>query len=281
MTQDIASLLAQRFISRRDAKAIQKIDGGYAPVRDRSTSTDVGWSMRDIADHLNGGVTYGHYLLDGANQTKLMCFDCDLIDKPAKWVWQPDIASLGDTHYDQAVLDQWFTDNTRVYDTASPREDWRDRAHPGRAWYKLHMRLIADRITTAVRQELDIPAIAAYTGNKGVHVYGLTGKIPASQARLGAELVMKSLHFEHVNGSWIDTNQDPHDSNSLFTVEVYPKQDTVGEGGYGNLVRLPLGRNMKNTADPTFFIDQRRALNELMPHPDPAGLLASGNPWKD
>lgn len=282
MTQDLASILARRFICRRDAKARQRPDGTYAPVR-AADGSDEPWSMRDLADHLEGGAAYGHYLLDRESKTKLFCFDIDLNDSPGTWVWEPDFTQLpGWANYESAVLDKWIADNTKIYQTPSPRQDWKNRAHPARAWYKLHMRLLAEKLTLRITEELGVPAVAAYTGSKGIHVYGFTGHIPAAQAREGARLVLETVPgFEPDSGSvfWRDRNTDPREGFSNFTIEVFPKQDTVKGGGYGNLLRLPLGKNMKNPQDPCFFLDQTAPLKEFRPHPDPVFLLETGKPW--
>ena len=124
--------------------------------------------------------------------------------------------------------------------------------------------------------------LGTYTGNKGCHVYGFTGYAPASEIRQAAKLVMESLGTWQQTGEslWTDANADPVYGFQNVNVEVYPKQDQIEAGKYGNLCRLPLGVNLKRPQDPTFFIDQRTDHLQLVPHPDPAALLVSGDPWR-
>jgi hypothetical protein len=273
--------MARRFICRRDAKATQRPDGVYSPVR-RADGTDDPWSMTDLTHHLDGTATYGHYLLDAESKVKLFCLDVDLNKTGGSWVHRPDLSILGDTYYEPDVIEQWFLENTSVMPSESPRDDWRNRAHPGRNWYKFQMRSIAEKFSSRIWKELGIPVACSYTGNKGVHVYGFTGHVEAAVAASAAEMVLQSFGtFEQMKGFWRDTNPDPVDGFSNFNIEVFPKQDTVKPGGYGNLLRLPLGVNRKNPVDPCFFIDQRLAHDTLRPHPDPVALLENGNPWKD
>jgi hypothetical protein len=145
---------------------------------------------------------------------------------------------------------------------------------------------LGTRCSSRIHSELGIPVACSYTGNKGIHVYGFTGHVPAAAARGAAEMVLRSFGSFEPKGSndsvyWLDTNLDPQDGYSNYTIEVFPKQDEVGQGGYGNLLRAPMGRNLKNPSDPCFFIDQRREHTTLAPHPDPVALLTNGNPWKD
>jgi hypothetical protein len=279
--------MARRFICRRDAKAMQRPDGTYSPARryEGDAKFDLPWSMSDVTDHLNGKRTYGHYLLDAESKVKLFCLDVDLNKDPGTWMQRPDLALLGDTHYEPEVIEQWFLENSHAVPTPSPRNDWRDRSHPGRAWYKMQLRTLAEKFSSRISSELGIPTACSYTGNKGIHVYGFTGHIPAAAARAGAEMVLRSFgSFEPKVGEdifWHDTNLDPSDGYSNYTIEVFPKQDAIPAGGYGNLLRLPMGRNLKNPSDPCFFIDQRREHTTLAPHPDPVALLTNGNPWKD
>lgn len=65
------------------------------------------------------------------------------------------------------------------------------------------------------------------SGNKGVHVWCFFDKpLPARQVRV-----------------WVARDFMPEWEKLGITLEVFPKQDTVDEGGYGNLVKLPLGKH--------------------------------------
>ncbi|URG17489.1 hypothetical protein Mbo2_119 [Rhodococcus phage Mbo2] len=274
---DLPTLLATHFIARRDVKARQLLTGEYNPDKSH-------WQMANLSDHLAGRATYGHYLVSQENQTKLFAFDIDL-EVSGSWIQQADLSQLPEDWHSGPEADHWFAHNSYVHEFA-PREDWKNRAHPGRPWLKQQMRELVEKFTCAVRDHLGIPTVAAYSGNKGVHVYGLTGLIPAAEAREAAKLVMATVgggrfQIHKGNNFYKDTSVDWHDSYHNFSIEIFPKQDTVKEGGYGNLMRLPLGVNLKNPSDPTFILDQSTAHNTITPaSPELAArILASGNPW--
>lgn len=264
MAHELEALIARRFIARSDVKAVQAPDGQYRPVREKFT-------MGDLSDHLAGRVTYGHYLIGPENIVKGFTFDIDL-KTSGVWIEHPDLSTT--------FTEEAWEDGT-VRHPCNPRDLWRDRSHPARPWMKLQLRTIAEMLSSRARHSLGIDVACAYSGHKGVHVYGLTGPIPAREAREAAQLVLASFPGVFaVNGNHYDVHDSIWGGFSNFTVEVFPKQDTVDPGHFGNLLRLPLGRNNKSPGDPTFFLDQRLAHTELLPHPDPVALLASGDPWK-
>lgn len=149
---------------------------------------------------------------------------------------------------------------------------------------------MAEMLSGAVSKELDIPVAVAYSGNKGLHVYGFTGEMSGSQARAGALLAMEAAGQSFSStGEFVPSNgknfyqynsDDPIDGFKNLKIELFPKQDSMDGKDLGNLVRLPLGVNKKNPKDPCFFVDQRLPHTELVPHPDPVSLLLSGDPWK-
>lgn len=283
MENDLAKLIVKKFVQRRDKKAIQVADGGYRPKNEA-------WKMGDFNEHLAGVSTFGHYLCDQDSKVKLFAFDIDLA-QTGTWVEWPDLSALPDDALRGADAEAWFAATTIVHESA-PRTDWLDRRHPGREWYKLQLRSMAEVLSSAVRHELDIPVACAYSGNKGLHVYGFTGEMDAASARAGALLAMETAanmwsersEFKKVKAHYIYENTsrtDPESNWENLTIEVYPKQDEINPDGFGNLMRLPLGRNLKNPKDPTFFLDQRAPHTMLVPHPDPVALLNGKSPWKD
>lgn len=298
METDLARLLSLKFIQRPDAKAQQSSDGAWHPVRERDQSTgkmtgpNIPWKMRDLRDHIDGTKTFGNYLVDQENQVKLFVLDLDF-EKLGTWVQWPYLGA------DSPEANRYFTDdmaendrrfmNDTVIHESTPREDWLNRKHPGRTWYKLQLRETSDLLHRAISKELGIQTAVAYTGNKGLHVYGFTGTVDATQAREGALLALEaaanlwpgSLDVLPVKGKnfykFFDDSPTSYFNN--LSIEIFPKQETLSNGGYGNLVRLPLGKNLKNPKDPCFFIDRdisRVAGNEIVPHPDPAQLLNEG-----
>lgn len=295
----LAELVAKRFISRRDVKALQLPGGTYRPAA-------APFQMTDLLAHLSGAATYGHYLLDQENKTKFFAYDIDLVPGDCRlrtkdylppccaaghgnWLQEYDLAQTPPEHRTENIKDdgshewEWFRQHSTVH-PARPREDWHNRAHPGRGWWKFQMRTLGDMLASRIRKGLGVPALVMYTGNKGLHVYGLTGHTDAATVREGAIGVLESFgRFETLAGKnfYHDTNTDFYDSFSNFTIEVFPKQDTVEPGHYGNLMRLPFGKNLKNPQDPTFIVDERRNSRELLPVPDQTKALDLMTPFRD
>lgn len=247
----IAKRFAELFIARNDVMAIQRPSGEYNPVKEA-------FKMQSLLAHLDGSLTYGHYLLNTDNECKFFAFDIDL-----------DKEGLVPTE----VKDPGVWCN---FQPGKPRELWHNRAAiMERNYFKFQLRMLGGKLLAAIQRELGVRAAIAYSGNKGIHVYGFTGLVPAEVAREGALLVMKQLDcfdlvfgdnfYKHrpITESAIDAaefglhGQDHLASYSAITIEVFPKQIRIAPGGYGNLLRLPLGRNLKNPKDPTFFMDVR------------------------
>lgn len=277
MNNSLVNQIAKRFIQRRDVKAVQLPDGSYAPdVKLHGKYDPVGFNRQHLEDHLSGLHTYGHYLLDSEDQTKLFAFDIDL-EKTGAYCPMPNSLKL-----DPNITNEEFDKQYGPVE-CNPREIWKDRsAVVARDWYKYQMGMLARKFCKVISDDLALPCAAAYSGSKGIHVYGFTGTMPAIEVREAALLVLDIMNeWEPHRGN----NFYKHilDSPSLgypsFTVEVFPKQNTLDGKSLGNLMRLPLGRNLKSS-DPTFFIDLTTPVAELKPHGNPAALLESGDPWK-
>jgi hypothetical protein len=247
----LAKVFAEKFIARSDVKAFQQPDGTYRP--DRSPIT-----MDDLLGHIEGRHTLGHYMVKQDDTVKLFAFDIDLNKDgflPTGFDENPD---------DNYGFSGWTEGN--------PRESWRARQPgPARNFLKYGMHYLAHGLAANIQNELQIPAAVAYSGSKGVHVYGFTGPTSAELARKGAGIVLESI------GKWKlfrgrnffkyddpDFKADDHEWQfKQFSLEIYPKQDTLEDKDLGNLMRLPLGRNLRSPKDPTFFVDLRCALSEL------------------
>lgn len=277
---ELTSLVAKRFIQRRDVKAIQLPDargtlnaGDYIPDRAFKRLPDewapTGFKGRHIEAHINGKASFGHYLLDENSMCRVMAFDIDL-EKAGSWV-------------DIFEKDAYGEPIEPVIHECNPREVWADRKQKqARAWFKMQMNLLAHKFAKAIIEELNLPCAAAYSGSKGVHVYGFMPPSPAYQVREGALLAVDVIgEFEASRGNnfFKHTEPDPVRGFPSFSVEVFPKQHDLEGKDLGNLMRLPLGRNFKNPKDPTFFLDLRAPLANLSPHPDPVRLLETGNPY--
>lgn len=290
--QDVAGLLAKTFIARTDVKAAQNSSGEYMPVQHcpscnrgycghEEPKVRDGWKRADIEAHLAREKTYGHYLLSQEDKCKLFAFDIDL-DKPDLWTkLDPAIKAVYPYPYEVGVDSAQLYTEVREFD---PRAAWLDRAHPARTWMKYQLKTVAHALMSAIQRELELPTACAYTGAKGLHVYGLTGLMSAKDVREGAQIVIDSMKETHlgpltaVKGDCFFRfdNQDPVDGQPNLTIEMFPKQDNLDGKDLGNLMRLPLGRNLKNPKDPTFFVDMTAALNDIRPL-DPITALTSGN----
>lgn len=251
MSNELANLLAKKFIARPDVKARQ-FSGGYVPVEDKDSGARFPWTRQDLLDHLSGKQTYGHYLLSQDDQCKLFVLDVDL-EKEGTFV-----------DVDESVY------------SFNPREAWLDRANPARPYMKRQFREIAHMLGKAIEDELEIPWAAAYSGGKGIHVYGFTGLLPAADVRDGATLVIESIpEISLLRGQHFFK----HSGFSNMSIEVFPKQTSLDGKDLGNLCRLPLGRNLKNPKDPTFFLDMTSAMNEMKPL-DPVYAMTCESQWK-
>lgn len=287
MSDPLIGLIAKRFIQRRDVFAVQTQDGGYMPAREGRDGPYFSLKGRFIEAHLQGKRTLGHYLLDPENNCRLFAFDIDLeknstdeagnVTHQGYWVQTPDLETW------TGPEDEWW--KARIVHEFDAREAWRDRSHPSRTFTKTQLRMISSMLARTIKDVLDIPVAVAYTGAKGLHVYGFTGSMPAEHVREAAQIVLDSLDcFEPARGKHFFRHKDqsPEDGYPNISIEVFPKQTTINaDGGFGNLMRLPLGRNLKAPNDPTFFVDMRAPMSELRPHTDVAALLESGNPWAD
>jgi hypothetical protein len=249
-SDEVCNLLAKHFIQRKDVKAVQKV----LPDKVIYTPDHTPWTRDALRAHLEGTQSYGHYLLDQEDNVKLFAFDIDL----EKIGWLP--------------TDEDFT----AFEPAAPRDVWMDRSKVNeRGFIKMQFKVLAHMLMRAIESELDIPTAAAYSGGKGIHVYGLTGSCPATDARDGAMIVLDSLgRFEAKRGSnfFMDTETDYATGFQNLSIELFPKQNSLEGKDLGNLMRLPLGKNLKNPKDPTFFIDMTSPMAVLRPT-DPVKAL--------
>ncbi len=257
-TKTLAKFLAKNFIARSDVKAQQRKDilGAYRPV-------DKPWTMTDFANHFAGFKTYGHYLLDTDSTCKIFAFDLDF-----KRVGRIPTIPLP---IEEENVDVWLAS----FEEANLRDVWLDRSHPAREWMKIAMRESAGKLALSCYKS-DVPHLTSYTGSKGLHVYGInlgkvlekeTDRVPASDAYELSKAILESVAgFELSKGNVF--YQWPDETNlelSLFEIELFPKQTQLSDGGYGNLMRLPYGINLKAPKDPTFFIDETLPQSQIRP----------------
>lgn len=275
MNNELAILYAKRLIQRRDVKAVQFQNGTYSPDRELKNigqHAPIGFQMQHLIAHLEGRATYGHYLLDQDDKARMFCLDIDL-EQTGFYIPLPS--------WDGSKSEEeWAAEIAPI--PCNPREIWLDRTQvEARNWLKYQMGMLARKFTRLITEQLQIPTAAAYSGNKGIHVYGFTDPAPALEVREAAHWILdicedwKLYRGQHIFKSTIE---DPALGYQNFTLEVYPKQNSLEGKDLGNLLRLPLGRNLKSQ-DPTFFLDLRTPPMQMVPHPDPVSLLETGNPY--
>lgn len=270
MADELAILLGKRFIERRDVKAHQFPDGtGWAPDRNKD-GQNLKWSMTDLRDHIDGKRTMGHYLVSPEGNTKLFAFDIDL--KKSGWtmpIW-----------LDEAQNEHMTDLDTRE---CNPREVWLDVNDPGRTFLTIQLRCVADPIARRVHDLFDIPVAIATSGCKGLHVYGFTDTIHADQARAAAITVLESFAapdgtpwFVPVRGTNFYGRPDQERTN--IEIEVFPKQDSLDNKEFGNLMGLPLGIHRKTGARKRFITSN--ASYEKLVAKDPIAVLEGELPWE-
>ena len=111
----------------------------------------------------------------------------------------------------------------------------------------------------ATCREIDVPAALerSRSGNGG-HVWlFFSDAVPASEARrLGTMLLTRTM------------NRRPEIGFSSYD-RLFPSQDTMPSGGFGNLIALPLQRRARENGN-SEFVDEK-----LDPYPDPWAFLSS------
>jgi hypothetical protein len=285
LNDELAVLFAKRFIQRRDVKAVQlsfrdkEIYSPDSQLRNPQTKQydpgrygPVGFEMKHLYQHLNCEATYGHYLLDADSNCRMFAFDIDLTKEGFFLPLIPFEDGMDPTAWEA------MTSSPVAY---NPREAWMTREPHSRGWAKTQMGVLARRLVSQIQKETGLPCAAAYSGSKGVHVYGFTGPLPAAQVRAAALYILESTDdWEPDRGQSIFKHklQDPVLGYPNFTIEVFPKQDSLEGKDLGNLMRLPMGRNLK-TDDPCFFLDLTTPAGVFQPHSNPVKLLETGEPY--
>lgn len=262
MTDALDVLLAKRFIARRDRKAIQADDGAYSPHIKPGTKQDdkqyLAWKMTDLQDHLNGNKTFGHYMVSPETQNvKLFAFDIDLT-KEGVWV----------QFKEDKLMEGGASCNPREMWSTGTDPEWRPRL-------TVELRCMAEGLAAKIVHMTDnsFPVALAYSGNKGVHVYGFTGEIPAAEARQLAIETLKSFNcFEPFRGDNFWRHKTLYRN---LDIEIFPKQDHVDPDNFGNLMRLPLGINRKSGQE-GFFFDPKATNLEEFRKLDPLVALGEG-----
>lgn len=257
---DLAQLILDKHVQRRDVYAVQDTTGAYRPVEQPLT-------VGVVQAHLDGRQTVGHYTNDQDGLTRVLAFDVDL-EKEGTWTRYPLPEQF--PNLEGEALDRWMASHSQQIAYA-PREAWLDRTHESRKFVKYMLRTVAEGLAYGIRTELGLHTAIAYSGHKGVHVYGYVTPIDIAEARAGLELALDAAgpviggQFElHRGQNFYKLYSGPAWADS-FAVETFPKQASMDGKKFGNLMRLPLGRNLKNPSDPCFFVDRTVAYSRLDP----------------
>lgn len=273
MTKELADLLARRFIQRRDVKAIQKNEAYIPHTTNGKTSGDyLPWTRADLDAHIAGEASFGHYLLDQDGQCKLFAFDIDLM----KWDEQRSTRSQPTW----VPIEEDGSNGSAEPKPLQPREAWKHPKAPPelRRFLTAQLRGMSDMLASIIVDTLDIPVAVAYSGNKGLHVYGFTGAAPAHDVRGAAMEILKYAGcFEALRGNnfFRHESDDPRTGYGCIEIEVFPKQSEVTS--LGNLMRLPLGIHNASKR-PAYFIDLNSHVDQLV-EADPVAAMEGGNPW--
>lgn len=266
----VVNLIAKRLIARQDVMAIQAPTGEYRPSRGH------GFTRESMTAHIRGEKSYGHYLLNSESQSKVFAYDLDLTKTGT---------ACPVTFRSNGSID---VDRDRA-EECNPREVWADPDHPLRAHLGLQLRYVAESIAYRARRAYGFDVAISYSGNKGLHVYVLAGLRSAADCRGmcialldswiyapadGDKPTLKAVEPTRGDNFWRMTSSEA----SCVDIELFPKQDHVEPGEFGNLMRLPLGRNMK-TGNRSFFVDlsQPPTRSILFAEDDPEAALAKGS----
>lgn len=278
-TVELVKLMGQRFIQRKDAKAMQNPDGSWTPIKIKDELQP--FAMADFEDHLSGKRTLGHYLVDPDGNCKLFAFDIDIRkhlieppkNAPADWqpspTWYLDYGYEGEGDFPKIECDL--------------RAAWNEPDHPSHPYIKTilhHIALgLAHRSYRILKESR--PVSIAYSGSKGLHVYVFTGSISADKAIKAADGILQGVGWHPSRGNnFYRHNVDPLDDYSNFEIEVFPKQATVREnGGLGNLMALPLGVN-RRTGHDKYFCDMRCGPTHGWGMKDPVRAMQGDLPWE-
>jgi hypothetical protein len=270
-TNQLAEALLEHFVQRHDVKAIQKSDL-YMPV---TTTGKVGapfvpWSLDDVTAHLTGQRSYGHYLVDKDGKSRVLAFDIDISKPnpqfPREFLW---VGIEPDGLY-----------SNMEPRPLNPREAWFHPQAPEtlRRFLRAQLMEAANLLSVIIVELLELPVAVSYSGNKGVHVYALTGPMSADELReMGKGVMDYTEQFEPLRGKnfYKAVSDDPYVGLGCIDVEVFPKQGKVGDG-LGNLMRLPLGTHMKS-GQPSYFLSLSGEVDEFK-ELDPMTAL-EGDPW--
>jgi hypothetical protein len=226
LAREAASLLGKLLINRRDRKAFFRPDhqGNW-----HWTAVESPFKMDDFVKHLTGSVALGTYMLNTDSTVKFMAIDLDL-NKQAKYLKiHPidEILELEKQGYD------WNLDLAEGNLEAALHQP----SDPAHHWARIVLMGAVYAVNKAIRESLELPTLCVITGG-GAHVIApLPEPMPASDARsAGIEIVASLPSARQRNDIFFD-----YGAHNELSIEVFPKQDTLEDKPFGNLIRLPFG----------------------------------------
>jgi hypothetical protein len=232
------------FVHRRDVFAEQSSAGHYRPVGKGHFEDDpVDGGRRfvydlyypitedDVAEHLGGFVSYGAYVI-----------------APDSTVGHPEEGGV-----------KWEPQKNTVKFVVFDLDTYDEAALEHLKWC-VHELLndLGEATFNDTGKVIDLRCLLLESsGGKGFHVWlFLSAPLPATQVRRWLGWAFWPL--------WLEAAADAPDWPAL---EVFPKQDSVDEGGFGNLVKLPFGVHAKtgNRSEVVPVTDWANAVDEVMP----------------
>ena len=156
-----------------------------------------------------------------------------------------------------------------------PREVWAGPDSPAKRSLALQLRVMTESLARRCDRVLGVKVMATYSGCKGMHVYACLDRgTQASEARDAADMVLDS--FDGLIVPDHGKNFFKHaEAFTALSIERFPKQTEVSAGGFGNLVRLPLGVN-KKSGKRGFFLDLNTPQDKFLLD-DPLKALQEGS----
>lgn len=273
MIRRVAKSFGDLLIARKDTKAIEK-SNGWIPDRkqvprgqDPTTGELIPFKMGDFRNHLTGDRCLGTYLLNTDNQVKFFALDIDLSSHDGSDPKHP--APHWYAIHDPEAFDDRSEPILDLETHEGPLEAaLHDPSNPAYRWARSILWSTMLGISQEVTRQLELPVLPVISGGGGHIIVPLGQLTPAVEARDLARAIMERTSFVPDKGDifWKSPNE-----HAGVTVEVFPKQDALPDkGGFGNLLRLPLGMHMQ-TKKRTYFLDTMPRIS------DPAWALPRAN----
>ena len=236
-TARVIELMRQLLIVRDDQYSIE-MSKSWVVARDRQNH-DLPLTDETLEQHFFSDRCVGAYMLRPDSTVKFLAFDVD-VQKTGRFypirdgqpyaefdLGNPGIANL------EAVM-------------------W-DEDHPAYRWIWLVLNITVLEIATQCKKILGLRSMVVITGG-GAHVlvpFGDNEVLAADARAMGDEVVAATNIFEQKSAAFW-TLAGYVKKEHPVEVEVFPKQDQIREDGYGNLIRLPLGKH-RRTGRRSFF----------------------------